>query len=692
MASAPPAYAVLLRQLRVAANLTQEELAARAGVAARTLSDIERGLRRKPYPATVRQLADALDLSPGDYAALQDAVREARRPGQSDVLGDAVEGNFLGATRLGQLIARTEEQARVDAALRDAAQGRGRLIAVCGEAGIGKTRLAQEAMLQARRYGFLIATGRCFEPQRLIPFHPFIEALTTLYEAAPDGSRAEIPTRWPHLTRLIPDHFPDAPLDGGSNEMLYRLFRSVSAFIRAIAEDRPVVLAMDDAHWADQTSLELLRHLARETARDRVLLIVTFRDVEVGRQHPLRNILHDLEREALAERLSLVPLAEKDTGELAAAAIGAEVALSDDLVSLVHRRTEGNPFFIQQVVRDLVERGGLYRQDVVWHLRAIEEIEAPESVRGVVRERVSRLLAETQASLHEASVLGQVFSFDDLLEMAGSTEEDLERALEEAMELGLVREADRDRYAFDHALTQGTLYADLSGRQRRRLHHAAGEALDRLPERIRRQRSGELARHFREGGDAARALRYALEACEETGRMGALTETEAHARAALQLARGLEDEDGEAAALMHLAGSIASMSRYEEALQMVSVAVRQAESRGNLPVLMRWLAGLARLYVSLGDLQRAREYAERSLQVAEQIGDPGWGHFHLGRVFLYRGDWPQARQHLEWILQSESSGPRLTYASHIELARLTVAEGRWEDAAHHLEQLPKEPD
>ena len=180
--------------------------------------------------------------------------------------------------------------------------GTGRMVLLAGEAGIGKTRLAQEVSVHAWERGFHVASGRCYEAQSGVPFYPFLEALGTLYEEAPEGARG----RWPYLERLLPDHFPSRPTAAasGSQEELQKLLRAVNGFVREVAATSPVALFIDDLHWADEASLDLLQHLARHTRADRVLLVGTYRDVEVGRAHPLRKAVRDLGREQLVERVS----------------------------------------------------------------------------------------------------------------------------------------------------------------------------------------------------------------------------------------------------------------------------------------------------------------------------------------------------------------------------------------------------
>ena len=568
-------------------------------------------------------------------------------------------GGFLGALPAGMLVARDEEVSRVLTAVDAVAGGSGRLVLLSGEPGVGKTRLAQEVTLHVRNRGFLVASGRCYEPHQAVPFYPFLEALGAAHRAAPPAIRADAAQRWPYLARLLPDQLGPLPMSSSdSQEERQRLFRAVAGFLQAIAGEMPVALLLDDLHWADSASLELLQHLARHTRAYPVLLLGTYRDVEVGRQHPLEQALRDLHREQLAERMAVRRLGQDGTAALVAATFG-EAEVSAEFAGLVHRHTEGNPFFTQEVLRALVERGDIYRQNGRWERREVEEIEVPESVRSVIGERLSRLHEEAQEVLREASVLGQTFSFDVLQAMGARAEEEVEGALEEAGRAGLVRETVRDIYAFNHALTQQALYAELSGRKKRRLHLAAGEALQKLPEHERH--AAELAWHFLEGGDPRTALPYAIQAGDQAEAVFAHAEAERQYRTALGLARELDDRAREAEALEKLGVVLRTVAHLDEALETLEQAaqlyraapdpegekrvvaqigfvhaVRTTPDQGVARVrsLLDSLdrpepsSGLAALYVTLADLfsvsgryTEQLEAAERAAELARAVGD-----------------------------------------------------------------------
>jgi DNA-binding SARP family transcriptional activator/tetratricopeptide (TPR) repeat protein len=611
-----------------------------------------------PDPETLA-LADRIKVqTPQDSATEPDGARE--EPGRAV---SAPVGGFLGALPIGPLVGRREELERLLTAVDGVVGGRGHLVVLVGEAGVGKTRLAQEVMLALRDRGFLVAGGRCYEPRQTLPYYPFLDALTMAYESAPSTVRGQASRRWPPLASLLPDQLgqPPAPTIGFQDEQ-QRLFRAVTAFLVSVAESMPVALLLDDLHWADSASLDLLQHLARHARASSTLLLGTYRDIDLGPQHPLERALRDLNREGLLERLPVRRLNQEGTAALIAANVGQKTAPSE-FSALVHRHTEGNPFFIREVLRALMERGDIHQTNGGWEYRGVEMIEVPESVRSTIAERVSRLSERAQGILHEASVLGQTFSFGAVQAMSVRAEEEIEGALGEATATGLVRETGGEGYSFNHALTQQTLYAELSGRRKRHLHLAAGEALERLAEGRRREQLAELAWHLLRGGQPARALPYSLLAGDAAEQVFAHAEAEQHYRTALELARELGDREHEAEVLEKLGGVLRIMAQHDHAVDLLmqaaevyrAVGDREAEGRVeaeigmahfargtsdegssrlqprllsleghvSLRVLCSLYEAQSQLFFGTSQYREHLESAERWVQAAQKTGDTG---------------------------------------------------------------------
>lgn len=537
-------FAELLRRQRESAGLTQAELAARAGLGERTVSNLERGINKTPYANTVRLLSDALDLPETARAGLAAAARP--KP-DAENTAPAPVGGYLGATPGGPLVARSAERTAIHAALSEAARGNGKLVLLTGEPGIGKTRLAQEAAKLAIEHRFVVASGRCYEPNSGTPFAPLSEALTTLYAGAPNEVRAHVEDRWPTLMPLLPDVFPIGvsaaePIASGPDEV-QRLHRAVAGFVREIARIRPVALLFDDLHWADGATLAVLAHLARHNREhQRVLLLATYRSVGVERGHPVRTLTQSLSRDGLLDILRVDRLDRDAVRRLIISRLD-DTDVSAEFVALVHRFAQGNPFFTVEIVNALIERGDLSRIDGRWVRRELSDFDAPASISDAIGERVAHLTPRAQDVLHALSVLGEVVALEDL-EILDEDESELETALDEAVAAGLIS-ATGSRYSFDHVLIHQTLYHSLSPIRRRRLHRLAADVLETRPGPVRRRRASEIARHYEAGGLAEKAVPHLLVAGDTAVEVFAQDEALQHYRLAAELA----EEAGETAQL-----------------------------------------------------------------------------------------------------------------------------------------------
>jgi tetratricopeptide (TPR) repeat protein/transcriptional regulator with XRE-family HTH domain len=640
-------FGSLVRLYRREAGLTQEELAERAGLSVRGISDLERDVKQRPHRDTVELLAAAFDLNEEARAQFAATARQAPGPGShalraqtgaERVTQSLPIGGFLGALPAGPLVAREQELQRILTIVDLVNGGQGQTVLLAGEPGVGKTRLAQEVTLHLRDRGFVLAPGRCYETHQDVPFYPFLDALAALYAVAPAAVQAEAPRRWPLLAHLLPEMAPSPPPEsGGDREEQERLFRAAGGFISALADETGVALLLDDLHWADSASLDLLQHLARHTRAQRILILGAYRDVDVNRRHPLRQALHALNREHLVERIAVRRLGPEATALLMATTLS-EPEVPAEFVELVYRYTEGNPFFTDELLRALIDRGDLYRADGRWARRAIEEIVVPESIRDAIGERLSHLEEQTQELLHQASILGHAFGFEPLQRMSGREDGEIEAGIDEALAAGLIREQGNDAYEFNHALTRQTLYQELSSRQRRRLHRNAAEALEALSALDRgldgAGRAAELAWHFLEADVAERALHYSLTAGDAAEGVFAHDEAERQYRRAASLAHDVQDERREAEALEKLGRVLRINGPYDEALTALERAMELQQRAGNLDAEGRIAATMGWV---LSQVARPEEGISRLQAVAERMeaSDPSPGLVELYTALLH---------------------------------------------------------
>ena len=437
------------------------------------------------------------------------------------------------------------------------AGGGGReVVVVSGEAGLGKTTLVAESARSAFDDGACVLFGHC-EEDLVTPYQLFAEALGHVVTHAPEEQlRAHITDYGSELSRLVPalgKRIPDLPPSKATDSDTERflLFAAVVGLLASMSKDLPVVLVLDDLQWADKGSLLMLRHLASADQPMRVLTLGTFRDSELSQSHPLTDTLAGLHRLPGMSRIELAGLDDRGVVSFLEAAAGQ--SLDDAAVELagaIFRETDGNPFFVGEVLRHLYETGAIYQDDDGrWMAKGpSEQMDLPDSVRMVIGARVGRLGAEAGRVLSVASVIGRDFDLD-LLARATKTDEDhLLDILEAASAAALVREpADASgRYNFAHALIQHTLYEDMGPNRRARAHRQVAEALEALCGTRTGPRAGELARHWVNATEPiarAKAIGYLRQAGDSA--LGSLAPADAlsHYTQALDLYSQADDFD-----------------------------------------------------------------------------------------------------------------------------------------------------
>ena len=547
-----------------------------------------------------------------------------------------------------------------------------RVVLLSGEAGIGKTTLALEFARAAHDAGCIVLYGRA-EEELTVPYGPWAEALAHLVSQAPPALVEALRPHAGSLGRLAPSltaRLGSAP-EGATDAETARfvLYRAVAEALAATAELAPVVLLLDDLHWADAPTLQLLRSLVSSPTPMRALVVGTFRDGEVTTGSPMADLLGALHREPNAERLALRGLDDVELLALLEAAAGQEmdadgIALRDALAA----ETDGNPFFVGELLRHLTESGAIYQEGGRWVAGSdLRDSGLPVSVLEVVGRRVARLGDEGTRVLSTASVIGRDF---DLRLLAAVTELDEDRlldALDAAVAASLIDYVDGDRYSFVHALIEHTLYESLAPARRARLHRRVAEALEEAGAADPSPQAAALAHHWARAtvpGDVDKALHYAMAAGDAAlqhlapdegvrwySNALSLLDQQAVAsdaqrcrilvglgealrqvgnpayRETLLEAAELARRTGDdvlliAAALANSRGFVSDAGRTDsERLAVLRAAHRAVEGSGSAAEA-RLLALLAREVIYEGDLAGRTEIADRALAVARELDDP----------------------------------------------------------------------
>jgi tetratricopeptide (TPR) repeat protein len=582
----------------------------------------------------------------------------------------AREGTSLDRLASGVFVGRGYELAQLREGLEKALAGRGRLYLVSGEPGSGKTRLTEELTTYARMRGASVLLGRCFEGEGAPAFWPWVQALRKytqdrqphqLHNVMGAGA-ADIAQLDSELRLRLPDLPTPPSLD--PEQARFRLFDSMTTFLRNAAASRPLLLILDDLQWADEPSLRLLQFLAQEIGETHILVVGTYRAVELGRGHPLTRTLAEIAREDLGHQMRLEGLSREDVGRYVEMTSGLQPP--ETLVQRIWDKTEGNPFFVIETIRLLISEGHLERPEQLADL----VISIPPRIRDVVRRRLEQLSDHCNKTLTMAAVYGREFPLEVIEALSGADGEAILKDLEAAADARLVAEAPGGdlKYVFMHDLVREALYDEIKSIRRMRMHAHIGRVLERLYEGQETERHlAELARHFvaaGRAGDPDKAIEYSGRAGRRSLEQLAHEEAARHTGAAIKILEGKEAVDqpqlcellldlGEA---QRRAGQYAlSLTTFQRAFE-VARAIGASDQMATAAITCEWLtwgigkpdatsvllckealgalapdcnalraklmSALARALQSLGAAEEAAKYAREAVELARQVGEP----------------------------------------------------------------------
>jgi DNA-binding CsgD family transcriptional regulator len=572
------------------------------------------------------------------------------------------------------IVGREAQLSMVRRAFDQAGSGSGQTLLIAGEAGIGKSRLVAEAKATANHQGWTIVEGHCFEPDRVLPYGPLLDLLRQLLARLPAAEVVELigpeardlVTLLPELARMLDDVRPATGLDPAQERFL--AFRAFTNVMLRLSGLQPVLAIIEDLHWSDDTSLDALLYLARRVAGRPIMLMLTYRDDEVGTD--LRHVLATIDRERLAVELVLQRLNAVQVGAMVDAIVAGAQPVGGDIRDGLHTLTDGNPFFIEEALTALRWTDDQSARRVRPDHLALDDLPVPRSVHDAVQRRVERLSPAARQVLQLASVAGRRCDFSLLQALTGQDEQELLQRIKELVAAQLLVEEAEDRFAFRHALTQKAVASQLLGREQRRLHQAIAEAYEQLGDGDGERHLADLAYHCYAAGDWRRALAYASRAGDQAMGLYAPRAAGEQFSRALDAAQRLSRTPS--AALYRERGrSFETLGDFEGARADYEAALNIARATQDQRAEWQALLDLGLLWAGRDYVQTAA-YCQQALNLARTIGDPVILAQSLNRV----GNW-----------YTNIARPREGIAMHREALRIVEASGDTRAIAETLDLL-----
>jgi DNA-binding CsgD family transcriptional regulator len=526
---------------------------------------------------------------------------------------DPTAPSLLQRIRHGRLVGRDQQVAEARAWLERAAAGEGSILLVSGEPGIGKTRFIQELTRQAHGLGFLPFLGACYA-EGGAAYGPITQMVRAAFRMHP-AAASHLP-EFPYTAVS-----GDSPGAGAFDSLVapvleqHQILETVAGWLEQVCAQTPVLLVLEDVHWASSPVLELFRHLARLARHLPLVMALTFRPGEVGAPRLLDEIVLDLNRQRLAVRFPLSRLSQPETQALLTS-MRIET-LPPGFIENLHRQTEGNPFFVEEVCKDLFEEGHLQNHGGRWILTDSAVIKIPRSVRSAIQARVARLSPAAQDVLRLAAIQGHAFDYEVLKRSSSQEEEKILQALEDAVSAFIIDEAEAGpgeaaRFRFVHVLIPVTLRESIIRLRRQNLHRQVAQAIEALSP----QEYEVLAHHYSEAAETEAARAYAIRAGDRLQKM-ASAEAARFYRTALA-GWPADDLPGRAGLLAKLGYCLWITADTQAAMQVFTEAYTLFDAAGSRTQSGEMQRMIGRIYWEDADRQEALAHYRRAIAIHEQ--------------------------------------------------------------------------
>jgi DNA-binding CsgD family transcriptional regulator len=543
------------------------------------------------------------------------------------------------------LIGREHDLQGLDRLMTHLQEGRGQIALISGEAGIGKSRLVREAKARAPQ-GTMIIEGACFQTDSVLPYAPLLDLFRNFFGKHSPEEISRLLEPWvpqlvklfPELNRYLPDLRPAATMGPDPEQEKRRLFQALVQTLSELAQRGPLIVILEDLHWSDSTSLEFLLLLARRIPALPVLLLLTYRGEDTTPE--LTHFLAGLDRERLATELALQPMSSPEVEAMLQATLASPQApVSKDFLDTIFGLTEGNPFFIEEILKALSAEGDISYANGVWDQKELNLSHIPRTVQDAVQRRTQQLDEGTLRALRLASVMGRRFNFRLLQELLDVDEADLMALLKKLITAQLVVEETADQFAFRHALTRQAIYNTLLLRERQGLHRSVAEAIEQkqaaagATDTSMDVHAADLSLHYYAGAAWEKALEYSQRAGDRARSFYAQREAVVYYSRAIvstrQLNRIIEPE-----LLCARGRAYDILSDFKSALDDFEQALKIAHQQGDGQAEWQTLIEIGSLWAD-HDLQRAGEFYRQAEELARKLNQPRL----LAHSLNYVGNW-----------------------------------------------------
>jgi class 3 adenylate cyclase len=513
------------------------------------------------------------------------------------------------------LVGREHELGVLEDTLLAASRGDARVALIAGEAGMGKTRLAEEVISRARKIGFEVLTGACSEAELALPYLPFVEAIGNFLSRSDiETIRVRLGPSAGELGQLFP-RLADKQIHFEAGDPAYarlRLCEGLTELLNIPAERKGLLLVLEDLHWADASTREVLDYLVRRLRTGRVMILGTYRSDEMHRKHPLLPTVQGWMRGGLVEVVELEPITPEGVSGMLSAILDVE-KVTDEFRDFLHNRCEGNPFVLEEMLKIAMDTGDLYRTEKGWERKALSDLRLPRTVKDSILMRVERLDKEQAQLLGAASVLGQSFEISLLSATSGFKPDAIDEALHAAEQQQILEEEAGGRYRFRHALTREVIYEDLPAPKRERLHLRAAEVIRGRPGHA----TVEVAWHLMAANALDEAVPMCLEAARESYRQSAYGEAINLFRQALP---HVTDQREKATLLCELGDAYGRAGQGRDAVEYLQEGIERFEALGDRFTAASHRIELGRAHSTAGDPGDGREDYIRAARDLEPFG------------------------------------------------------------------------